>query len=120
MDVRSQFGRILRDLRNARSLAQEELAHRAGMDVTYLSDLERGRWNPSLAMFANPTAIQAVADAACKAPIATDQLTKYDAALGVYELQVRPQLLSSRLAPLILSLGEGLPVVGRHVDFPTK
>ncbi len=50
MDVRSQFGRILRDLRNARSLTQEELAHRAGMDVTYLSDLERGRWNPSLAM----------------------------------------------------------------------
>lgn len=76
--------------------------------------------NPALAMFADPTAIQAVADAAVKAPIATDQLTKYDAALGVYELQVRPQLLSSRLAPLILSLGEGLPVVGRHVDFPTK
>ena len=50
MDVRSQFGRILRDLRNARNLTQEELAYRAGMDVTYLSDLERGRWNPSLAM----------------------------------------------------------------------
>ena len=50
MDLRKQFGRILRDLRNARSLTQEELAHRAGMDVTYLSDLERGRWNPSLAM----------------------------------------------------------------------
>ena len=50
MDVRTQFGRILRDLRTARDLTQEELAYRAGMDVTYLSDLERGRWNPSLAM----------------------------------------------------------------------
>jgi len=29
---------------------QEELADRASMDVTYLSDLERGRWNPALAM----------------------------------------------------------------------
>jgi transcriptional regulator with XRE-family HTH domain len=50
MDVRTQFGRILRGLRRAQNLTQEELAHRAGMDVTYLSDLERGRWNPSLAM----------------------------------------------------------------------
>ncbi len=50
MDLRKQFGRILRDLRNARNLTQEELAYQAGMDVTYLSDLERGRWNPSLAM----------------------------------------------------------------------
>jgi transcriptional regulator with XRE-family HTH domain len=50
MDLRKQFGRILRGLRSARKLTQEELADRAGMDVTYLSDLERGRWNPSLAM----------------------------------------------------------------------
>jgi transcriptional regulator with XRE-family HTH domain len=50
MDLRKQFGRILRDLRTSRKLTQEELAERAGMDVTYLSDLERGRWNPSLAM----------------------------------------------------------------------
>jgi transcriptional regulator with XRE-family HTH domain len=31
-------------------MSQEELAFRAEMNVTYLSDLERGRWNPSLAM----------------------------------------------------------------------
>ncbi len=49
MDLRKQFGRILRELRDARNLTQEELAERAGMDVTYLSDLERGKWNPSLA-----------------------------------------------------------------------
>lgn len=50
MDIREQFGRTLRDLRKAQSLTQEELAFRSGMNVTYLSDLERGRWNPSLAM----------------------------------------------------------------------
>lgn len=48
--IASQFGTILRDLRTARGLSQEELAFRAGMSVPYLSDLERGRSNPSLAM----------------------------------------------------------------------
>lgn len=33
-----------------RGLSQEELAFRADMSVPYLSDLERGRWNPSLAV----------------------------------------------------------------------
>ena len=50
MDIREQFGRTLRELRTAQGLTQEELAFRSGMNVTYLSDLERGRWNPSLAM----------------------------------------------------------------------
>lgn len=48
--IASQFGAILRDLRTAQGLSQEELAFRAGMSVPYLSDLERGRSNPSLAM----------------------------------------------------------------------
>lgn len=50
MDIREQFGRILRELRTSRALTQEELAFRCNMNVTYLSDLERGRNNPSLAM----------------------------------------------------------------------
>lgn len=45
-----QFGKSLRKLRHGRGLSQEELAFRAGMHVTYLSDLERGLNNPSLAM----------------------------------------------------------------------
>jgi len=49
-DIATQFGAILRDLRTAKGLSQEELAFRAGMSVPYLSDLERGRSNPSLAM----------------------------------------------------------------------
>ena len=50
MDVRKQFGKTVKLLRQQRRFTQEELAYRAGMDVTYLSDLERGKWNPSLAM----------------------------------------------------------------------
>lgn len=50
MDIREQFGRILRDARVAKGLTQEELAFRAGMSVPYLSDIERGRSSPSLSM----------------------------------------------------------------------
>jgi transcriptional regulator with XRE-family HTH domain len=50
MDIRAQFGTILRRLRLERGLTQEELAFRCGMNVTYLSDLENGKNNPSLAM----------------------------------------------------------------------
>ncbi|MBB6251465.1 helix-turn-helix domain-containing protein [Nitrospirillum iridis] len=49
-DIRIQFGKLLRQQRKAKSLTQEELAGRAGMAVPYLSDLERGKWNPSLAV----------------------------------------------------------------------
>jgi transcriptional regulator with XRE-family HTH domain len=48
MDIRLQFGKRIRFLREQQSFTQEELAHRAEMNVTYLSDLERGRWNPTL------------------------------------------------------------------------
>jgi transcriptional regulator with XRE-family HTH domain len=41
---------ILRDFRIAKNLTQEELAFRADMHTTYLSRLESGRFNPSLAV----------------------------------------------------------------------
>ena len=42
------FGRNIRRLRRLRRLTQEETSHRAGIHVTYLSGIERGRRNPSL------------------------------------------------------------------------
>ena len=53
MDIREQFGRILREMRIAKGLTQEELAFRAGMSVPYLSDIERGKSAPSLSMLAD-------------------------------------------------------------------
>ena len=35
-------------MRTRRKLTQEEMAHRAGIHVTYLSGIERGLRNPSL------------------------------------------------------------------------
>lgn len=76
--------------------------------------------NPSLGVFADPTTLEAVAQAAAKAPIPSVELSQHAAALGIYEDKVRPQLLSSRLAPLLLSLGAQLPLIGRHVELPAK
>jgi transcriptional regulator with XRE-family HTH domain len=48
-DVRVEFGRRLRELRDQRGLSQEELAHRAGIHWTYYGGIERGERNPALA-----------------------------------------------------------------------
>ena len=48
MDIRTAFGRNLRDLRLTRRLSQEELAFRAQIDRTYMSSIERGEANPTL------------------------------------------------------------------------
>jgi len=43
------LGHAVRALRHAHGLTLEDLADEAGMNVTYLSDIERGRSNPTLA-----------------------------------------------------------------------
>ena len=47
-DVRERFGFAVRCRREDLGLTQEELAGRAGIHRTYLSDVERGGRNPSL------------------------------------------------------------------------
>ncbi len=76
--------------------------------------------NPALSAFADPSMLNTIAIAAATAPIPADQLSKYDAALGFYEESVRPALLTSKIAPALLAIGEHLPVIGQHVVFPTK
>lgn len=41
MEIRDELARNLRLYRQLRDLSQEELAHRAGIDRTYVSSLER-------------------------------------------------------------------------------
>ena len=48
MDYCALVGRNLRRERRAANLTQEALAHETGLDRTYISDIERGRRNPSL------------------------------------------------------------------------
>ena len=47
-DICEQFGERLRQIRRKQKVTQEELAHRVGMDVSYLSELENGRKEPCL------------------------------------------------------------------------
>jgi CheY-like chemotaxis protein len=47
-DVRAAFGKAVKDQRFEMRISQEELAHRAGLHRTYISDVERGARNPSL------------------------------------------------------------------------
>lgn len=47
-DIKTSFGKRLRVLRQAKGLSQEELAHEAGLDRTYVSSVERGQRNISL------------------------------------------------------------------------
>lgn len=48
MDIREIFAANLRRLRHARKLSQEELAHEAHIDRTYVSALERCIYSASL------------------------------------------------------------------------
>ena len=48
MEIREVFARNLKAARLAKGLSQEELAHRAGIDRTYISSLERGVYKASI------------------------------------------------------------------------
>jgi transcriptional regulator with XRE-family HTH domain len=48
-----RLGERVRLLRRQVGLSQEELAHRSGMDRTYISQIERGVCNPSVMALLN-------------------------------------------------------------------
>ncbi|WP_082657356.1 MULTISPECIES: helix-turn-helix domain-containing protein [Sphingopyxis] len=47
MDIRVRLGRNVRSLREERGWSQEDYADRADIHRTYVSDIERGRRNPT-------------------------------------------------------------------------
>ena len=51
-DWRVIVGRNVRRFRQGRGLTQEQLAFEAGLDLTYIGGIERGRRNPSLMVMA--------------------------------------------------------------------
>ncbi|EQB00233.1 hypothetical protein L288_18520 [Sphingobium quisquiliarum P25] len=50
MDWGKIVGANVRRLRGERGFTQEQLAHDAGIDVTYLRGIEAGRRNPSISV----------------------------------------------------------------------
>jgi len=76
--------------------------------------------NPQFAVMVDPSMLDAMAAQVAKQAIPADQLATFDQTLAFYEGTVRPALLASVSAPILLAVGERLPFIGRHVDFPTK
>lgn len=50
-------GQVLRSLRIARDLTQEELGRRAGLSMTYISLVETGKRNPTIAAVSSVLAV---------------------------------------------------------------
>jgi transcriptional regulator with XRE-family HTH domain len=48
MDMRKLVGRNVRRIRAEREMTQEQFAERSGFSQQYISDLERGRRNPTI------------------------------------------------------------------------
>ena len=48
MEIREIFAQNLRSAREAQGISQEDLAHRAGIDRTYVSALERRLYSASI------------------------------------------------------------------------
>lgn len=76
--------------------------------------------NPQFAVMLDPSMLDALAAQVAKQAIPADQLATFDQTLAFYEGTVRPALLASTSAPILLAAGERLPFIGRHLDFPTR
>ena len=57
MDIRTQVGLNVQQIRRARGWSQEELAFQSGLHRTYISGIERGTRNPTV------TVLKELADA---------------------------------------------------------
>ena len=57
MDLRQAFAANLRRLRHAKGISQEDLAHEAGINRSYMSKLEKGATYPGLEIIAKLTTV---------------------------------------------------------------
>lgn len=74
--------------------------------------------HPQTRVFVDAAALERLEQAAAQAPVSLRDLGEFDGVLAFFELELRPQLATSRLAPLVLALGENLPVIGRPAGLP--
>jgi uncharacterized membrane protein required for colicin V production len=74
--------------------------------------------NPAVAGFVPSGELGQLAAVASMHPVALAQLGQYAQVINYYEHTLRPQLATSRLAPLVVQYGARLPIIGRHVTLP--
>ena len=74
--------------------------------------------NPAVAGFVPSGELGQLASVASVRPVALAQLGQYAQVINYYEHTLRPQLATSRLAPLVIQYGARLPIIGRHVTLP--
>ena len=48
MDIRRRFGKRIKELRQARGLSQEALAHLVNLDTNCIAGIEKGEWDISI------------------------------------------------------------------------
>ena len=74
--------------------------------------------NPQVAGFVPSGELGQLASVASAHPVGLAQLGQYAQVINYYEKSLRPQLVTSRLAPVVLEYGARLPIIGRHVTLP--
>ncbi len=74
--------------------------------------------NPQVAGFVPSGELGQLAAVSALHPVALAQLGQYAQVINYYENTLRPQLATSRLAPLVVQYGARLPIIGRHVTLP--
>jgi len=74
--------------------------------------------NPQVAGFVPSGELGQLAAVSSLRPVALAQLGQYAQVISYYEKTLRPQLATSRLAPLVIRYGARLPIIGRHVTLP--
>jgi len=74
--------------------------------------------NPQVAGFVPSGELGQLAAISSLHPVALAQLGQYAQVINYYENTLRPQLATSRLAPLVIRYGARLPIIGRHVTLP--
>lgn len=76
--------------------------------------------NPGAALFVDRNALQQMERDSSNGPIPVSSLGAYDGYLQFYEQDVRPELVGSSLGPIVVKLGERLPLVGHRQAYPAR
>ena len=48
VNINKELGKKIRELRKKKELTQEDLAYKAGLDYSYINQIENGKRNPSM------------------------------------------------------------------------